>query len=163
MPTIIEALDAIGKASVKSLKLALLQKYTSTANDGTNYSSSKFASGNLYNSVSAKVIENRETLQIEMLDYWRWVNDGRQPIKYVPIEPLIKWIDNKAQVDSSFRQKFQDAIKTKSSIRALAFAISASIKKRGIKPTFFFDQVATDYIFEDVDAAIEQYLDSLEF
>jgi hypothetical protein len=68
-----------------------------------------------------------------MLDYWKNVNDGRQPGKYVPLKPLERWIRNKG-LNRDTKGRFK-----KFNIKGIAAAISKSIKDNGIQPTNFYD------------------------
>ena len=107
------------------------------------------ASGFLLDSISYKVVKDADgdpILQIQYADYWKYVNKGRKargndrPISAdnkapgkpgaVPIPALRLWIEQKgiAGGDESL---------------SLAFAIRASIWKKGIRPRNFFDRSVT--------------------
>jgi hypothetical protein len=107
------------------------------------------ASGFLLDSISYSVVRDGEgnpVLQIQYADYWKYVNQGRKargndrPISpenkapgkpgAVPIPALRLWIEQKgiAGGDESL---------------SLAFAIRASIWKKGIRPRRFFDRSVT--------------------
>jgi len=106
----------------------------------------KVKTGNLYNSIEVVYIPAQNEIQVSMLDYWRYVNDGRKPGKYVPIAPLMKWIRTKGFNKNKKTGRFQ-----KFQIKNVAFAISTNIKKFGIAPTYFYDKAATKFekSFED--------------
>lgn len=110
--------------------------------------SKAIASGFLLDSISYKVVKNADgdpTLQITYADYWKYVNKGRKargsdrPISSknksagkpgaVPIPALQLWIEQKGIGDG-------DSL-------SLAFAIRASIWKKGIRPRNFFDRSVT--------------------
>lgn len=65
-------------------------------------------------------------IQIEIADYAKYIEHGRLPGKYVPIKPLIDWIKRKGIQGRNKKGRFI-------SVNSLVFAISASIKRRGIK------------------------------
>jgi len=153
MPTITEVLDKIGNRVVDELKASLIQQKI-------------LASGALYKSVSYTVLESQENLQIFMADYWRWVEEGRRggaQGKYVPIKALLQWFKDKAQSDSAFKNKFRSSLKNKKTRLSLAIAMSKSIKQKGIKARPFFEPVSEKFALNDIDLAIEEYLESLDF
>lgn len=106
--------------------------------------------GALYNSI--KVSFNPETNQIKvmMLDYWKFVNDGRKPGKYVPIKPLMDWIRAKGFNKNKQTGKFQ-----KFSIKGTAFAISKSIQRFGIARTNFYDDAFGEFVEKFEDEAVQ--------
>lgn len=106
----------------------------------------KVKTGALYNSIEVKFDPSQNEIQVSMLDYWKYVNDGRKPGKYVPIKPLMQWIRSKGFNKNKQTGKFQ-----KFKIKNVAFAISTNIKKFGIAPTYFYDNAATKFeeAFED--------------
>jgi hypothetical protein len=93
----------------------------------------KKKTGNLYNSINVSFDPDANMMRIQMLDYWKNVNDGRQPGTYVPLEPLKKWIKIKG-LNRDPKGRFK-----KFNIKSVAFAISKSIKENGIQPTNFYD------------------------
>jgi hypothetical protein len=82
-------------------------------------------SGNIINEYLHKQI-------IYSAEHSSYVNYGREPGSYVPIEPLITWVRRKLGVG--------DLKKAKS----LAFAISKSIEERGIQPVFFIERAVDE-------------------
>ena len=93
----------------------------------------KKKTGNLYNSINVSFDPNTNQMKIRMLDYWKYVNDGRQPGTYVPLKPLMEWIKVKG-MNRDTKGRFK-----KFNIKGTAFAISKSIKENGIQPTNFYD------------------------
>lgn len=99
-------LKMFGKDYVKVL-IALLQK------------AGKRASGALINSIDSRVKNDAEVAYIELLanDYLEYVDKGRKPGKYPPIQAISKWC------------------RLKGIEQGAAFPIARSIYKFGIKPT----------------------------
>jgi len=95
----------------------------------------KKQTGNLYNSINVVYVKDQGEIVVSMLDYWQFVNDGRRPGKYVPIKSLMKWIRTKGFNKNKKTGKFQ-----KFNIKGTAFAISKTIQKFGIAPTYFYDK-----------------------
>jgi hypothetical protein len=89
--------------------------------------------GALYNSINVSFDPTTNRMKVNMLNYWKYVNDGRQPGKYVPLQPLMAWIKAKG-MNRDPRGRFK-----KFNIKGTAFAISKSIQKFGIQPTNFYD------------------------
>lgn len=78
----------------------------------------------LYDSISYEY--NDGVFQVIMNSYWKYVNDGRNPGKYVPIQPLMVWAMDRLG-------------KSQKEARSMAFGMSVNIQRYGIKPTFFVD------------------------
>ena len=93
----------------------------------------KKKTGNLYNSIQVSFDPAQNRMKVNMLNYWKYVNDGRQPGKYVPLKPLMDWMKVKG-MNRDTKGRFK-----KFNIKGVAFAISKSIKKFGIQPTNFYD------------------------
>ena len=96
----------------------------------------KRATSNLYNSISYNVVP--EGVEILMLDYWEFVNYGRQEGSYVPISPLESWASLKG---------FDDP-------RGAAFGISRNIWRFGVAPTYFYDN-AINSLYEEFEQDLE--------
>lgn len=92
-------------------------------NYGKNITSA-YRSLSQYNKVSFKVVRFGEiaTLELNLGEYWKWIENGRKPGKMPPIDRLIKWVNKKGLRSN------------KRSIRSIAFAIGKLIAKRGLKP-----------------------------
>lgn len=101
--------------------------------------------GNLYNSVNVSFDPNTNQIKVKMLNYWKYVNDGRKPGSYVPLKPLMDWIKIKG-LNRDPRGRFKAG-----SIKGLAAKISKSIQKKGIEPTNFYDD-AFDLFVENFSA-----------
>jgi hypothetical protein len=72
------------------------------------------------------------SVQFKAKDYWRFVDEGRKKGKYVPIAPLVKWARVKLGLSGD-------------EARGAAFAISKSIKKKGIKATNIFTDAIKEF------------------
>ena len=119
----------------------------------------KKQTGALYNSINVKFDAQSDEIIVSMLDYWRYVNDGRKPGKYVPIKPLMDWIRAKGFNKNKQTGKFQ-----KFSIKGTAFAISKNIEKFGIQPTYFYDDAFTQFEEAFADEAVQALgIDVLNF
>ena len=143
------AMNDLADKFARELKIALMQPYKFAPGfngQGKVFGQSpKVATGGLVESVNVKYNEGDESFSVEMLDYWQYVNDGRKPGKYVPLEPLKKWIKAKGLKG---RNKKTGRFITNESF---AWGISTNIKKFGIAPTYFYDKAveALEPVFEE--------------
>lgn len=87
----------------------------------------KHASGNLAKSLKFSIAHGGSLISVtfKAKNYWKFVDKGRRAGKHVPIAPLVRW----ARVKLGLSGK--DA-------RSAAFAISKTIKRKGIKGTNIF-------------------------
>jgi hypothetical protein len=95
----------------------------------------KVKTGNLYKSIKVEYSTDSNEIVVSMADYWRFVNEGRKPGKYVPIKPLMAWIRAKGFNKNKTTGKFE-----KFNIKGMAFGVSKNIFKFGIAPTYFYDE-----------------------
>lgn len=140
------AMDLLGQRFVEIIKESLLKEYDYAP--GFNKErpvmgrSSLYATGDLYNSVEAQYDTQTKGLDILMAYYWEYVDRGRGPGTYVPIQPLIEWATLKGFPDP----------------KSAAFGISTNIKKFGIRGTQFFSMVSADAIIEELEGYLtDQY------
>ena len=102
------------------------------------------------------------SIEIAMVDYWKWVEDGRGPGRRPPISNIIKWIkDKQLRLDdkgttargykregtliSSSRKKVLMGNKKVSILEATAYKIASKIAKYGTKATNFLSDAVADY------------------
>ena len=136
------------------------------------------ASGSLGESIRVTPVEfmgNNYSIEIRMLDYWQWVNDGRKPGKRPPIANIIKWIkDKQLRLDdkgvtksgykrdgtliSSSNKRVKIGNKEVSILEATAYKIAAKIGKFGTKATDFL----TDAIDSNSDELIKEMRTALK-
>lgn len=79
----------------------------------------KVASGSLVNSINYRLQETANGIQVQLLanDYLQWVDKGRRPGTYPPIQAIQRWVQIKGIPKEA------------------AWAIRTNIYKYGIKPT----------------------------
>ena len=122
------------------------------------------ASGRLSESITVTPVEffgDNYSIEIRMLDYWQWVNDGRSKGKRPPISSIIQWIKEKqlrlddggttkrgykrdGSLISSSKKKVVMGNKKVSILEAVAYKIAAKIGKYGTK--------GTDFLTDAIDA-----------
>jgi hypothetical protein len=137
-PNYDEAMNELAEKFQQALKANLAKPYPYAPGyfgqkKSTGMRNMKKQTGALYNSIQVSFNPSTNQMKVNMLDYWKYVNDGRKPGKYVPLQPLMKWMRQKGMNrDTKGRYK-------KFNIKGVAFAISKSIQKFGIQPTNFYD------------------------
>ena len=164
-PNYDEAMDKLAKLFEKSLKDNLAKPYPYAPGffgqkPSKGIRDMRKKTGNLYNSINVSFDPDANRMRVKMLDYWKNVNDGRQPGTYVPLEPLKKWIKIKG-LNRDPKGRFK-----KFNIKSAAFAISKSIKEKGIQPTNFYDDSFDIFLkaFNDPNGPVAQLgLDLQEF
>lgn len=126
--------------------------------NGTN------ASWNLFNSMTpiVDIEDNHYSVKIELADYWKYVENGRLPGKFPPLNRIKEWIEIKPVIpymDKNGRLPTTDQ---------LAFLIGRKIAEEGTEPQKFFEKnkrVAVsefkDSINEAIDADVRDYIEQL--
>lgn len=134
-----------------------------------NLRSNKFnkdsnASGDLSESIKVTPVEfmgGVYSIEIRMLDYWRWVDEGRKAGKRPPINKIIQWIkDKQLRLDdkgttargykregtliSQSRKKVLMGGKKVSILEATAYKIASKIGKFGTRGTDFLTDAIDD-------------------
>lgn len=137
-PNYNEAMAELADEFQKALKANLAKPYPYAPGffgqkPKTGFRDMKKKTGALYNSINVSFDPNANKMKVSMLNYWKYVNDGRQPGKYVPLKPLMAWMRTKG-MNRDPKGRFK-----KFNIKGVAFAISKSIKENGIQPTNFYD------------------------
>jgi hypothetical protein len=111
--------------------------------------------GNLYNSISVTYDEGDNQIVVTMLDYWKYVNDGRHP------HPSM---NKPRKGKKGGTSQFITALKKWSAIKfglgerealGVAFAVRRNINQFGIKPTYFYDEAFQIFEKEFEDEAVQ--------
>jgi hypothetical protein len=116
-PNLVKVLDDLSIWAREEYKQKL--KELRTHQNGKKYDS--YATGNLYNSVNCKVVENDDGYQVwfDALDYWINVENGRGKGKKAPPTKVLEpWI----------------IARNLPNTKGLSYIISRSISMNGIKP-----------------------------
>jgi hypothetical protein len=128
----------------------------------------RYASALLWQSVKApvKIMGQKVVMEIKMLDYWRWVNDGRKKgSKQPPQQAMLKHIANRGISTKDIEQFYMRKglkVKRKTPLRkdkaqkTLAFLMGRKIKQKGIKPTRFFDEVLESNLIKDMQSELSK-------
>ena len=133
-----DELQQLGEVFVEHYQQILTQKKYPFGNPNIKGMGNKYATGNLYNSLKAKVVGTGDNMQLEIsyANYYKNVNFGRRSGgKKVPIKALMEWIKVRGLKKRDAKGRF-----AKGGIRSLAFAIQTNIHKFGIRPANLFDK-----------------------
>ena len=113
---------------------AAVENYVKSLSDtykGLLIRDDKKASGNLIRSVKplpAAEEESRITGSMELASYWKYIEFGRRPGKWPPMEKILRWIIEKPVIP---RPDKKGRVPTE---KQLSFLISRKIGLEGIKP-----------------------------
>jgi len=89
----------------------------------------KIASGDLVNFTTDIQQEGKWfSIIFNLQDYWKYVENGRQPGKFPPIDAIARWIEVKPIIPRAINNKVPTT-------KQLAFLIGRSISENGIQPT----------------------------
>lgn len=152
-----EALQKLGTLFVKMMKQKIREKIYPYGNPQSGVGD-KYASGNLYNSLTATVMPNGDDFElvITYADYFKYVNEGRRAgVKKVPLTALLEWIKIRG-IRGVKRGRGGGAGRI--SNLSLAFAIRESIYKYGIRPANIYDKGldSLEAIFENPPPELQQ-------
>ncbi len=114
----------------------------------------KIATGDLLNSVEYEVQYDDRSIWVELHleDYYRWVENGRDPGKYPPQDAILEWIKVKPVIPDGRN----GVLPTE---KQLAFLISRKIAEQGIEPGHQLRRTMRDFkqeIEDRIDEAIAQ-------
>jgi len=141
------ALQLLMNLFIAKIRERLLAKDYPYGNPDVKGSGDKYASGQLYNSLSGSIEigPNGEPIAlIQYQDYFNNVNFGRRAgVKRVPLSALIQWIKIRGLKGRDKKGRFM-------STTNLAWAIQTNIFKYGVRPTNIYDAGISD---------LEQYFD----
>lgn len=128
-------LNALDLTGLKSIVDTFINSYKSTLEN-----KGKRATGNLMNSIKGKVkISGKYIIvSLNLEDYWKYVEYGRKPGKFPPVNKIREWI----RVKPILPQPSSGRLPT---VNQLAFLIGRSIARNGIKPTNALKQTINDF------------------
>ena len=130
------ALGRMGRETVRKSKRNLAVRKRRKTASGRFVTSQIDSSGKLSASIKHKV--SRGKLSFEMLYYGLYVDEGRKPGKYAPVDVIRGWVKNKPV---KLRDKLGRFIKiSEKNINSVAFLINRGIHDNGILPTRFFSK-----------------------
>lgn len=111
------------------------------------------ATGNLINSITSHITVNGYEYAIELTleDYYKYVEEGRRPGKFPPVDKILQWIKVKKILPTPINGKLPTE-------KQLAFLISRKIANEGIKGTYDLEK-AIDTTINEWDEKITDALD----
>lgn len=101
------------------------------------------ATGLLGNSLSCivKTEDGIYDLYLSLQDYWKYVENGRQPGKYPPMDVIKQWIQIKPVIPDARTGKLP-------TIDQLTFLISRSIAINGIQPKNYLENTLREFEYD---------------
>jgi hypothetical protein len=145
------ALQLLMNLFIAKIRERLLANDYPYGNPDVKGSGDKYASGQLYNSLSGSIEigPNGEPIAlIQYQDYFNNVNFGRRAgVKRVPLSALMQWIKVRGLKGRDKKGRFM-------STTNLAWAIQTNIFKYGVRPTNIYDAGISD---------LEQYFDDFPY
>lgn len=111
------------------------------------------ATGNLINSITSHITVNGNEYAIELTleDYYKYVEEGRRPGKFPPVDKILQWIKVKHILPTPINGKLPTE-------KQLAFLISRKIAEKGTKGTYDLEK-AMDNTINEWDEKITDALD----
>lgn len=93
-------------------------------------SNGHIATGNLANSVNYEIVDNGDVISIELnlADYWQYVEDGRRSGKFPPLDKILDWIRVKQILPTEINGKLPTE-------KQLAYLIGRKIAEEGTEGT----------------------------
>lgn len=101
------------------------------ANLGKNRSNASMTLNDTMKSI-VTVVDDHYKVEIELQDYWEYVENGRKPGKFPPVNRIKEWISVKPV------RPYPDARGKLPTVDQLAFLIGRKIANEGIDPKPFF-------------------------
>lgn len=103
----------------------------------------------LLNSIKYIFNNNNTSFEIsmEMAEYWKYVENGRKSGKFPPISAIREWVKVKPVIPRPYNGKLPTE-------NQLAFLISRSIAKKGIRPRPIFND-SLDDVMRDFENGLE--------
>ena len=162
-------------AEVKSPK-EVLQSYTQRIHDAlvkSLHDVDRIARGGLAQSirVETKVYGQRVALEVSMLEYWEFVEEGRRKgAKQPPQQAMLDFIRDrglKVELSNKSTKKIK-SLKNKTvkkglkqvsrdkKLKSLAFLIGRSISRKGIAPTHFASKVLNKSLVDEIKADLRE-------
>jgi len=105
---------------------------------------------------SMKFVSQQGKGYFEMLEYGLYVDEGRKPGKYAPVNAIRQWIKSKPVAPRDKRGRFMK--RTPATMKSLAFLLNRAIFEYGIEPTHFF----SDPLDEEIDKLVKKLPASVE-
>jgi hypothetical protein len=169
-----------------AIEEVLIKYATQIADDASDnlnkvnkYGSDSNASGRLQESITVSPVKfagGVYSIEISLLEYYKWVNEGRPPGKRPPISAIKQWIIQKqlrlddggvtrngykrdGTLISKSKKKVQLGKSKVDILDAVAYKIAAKIGARGTKPTNFWSDAINrnkEALYKAITEALKQ-------
>ena len=120
-----------------------------------SYQGDSVASGRLVNSLGSFVVSGEGTYELflRLEDYWKYVEYGRGPGKFPPLEKIKEWIDVKPVIPTVYNGKLP-------TLDQLAYLIGRKIATEGIQPKNYLQNTLDELDLKPLEDAITRSLEN---
>lgn len=120
-----------------------------------SYQGDSVASGRLVNSLGSFVVSGEGTYELflRLEDYWKYVEYGRGPGKFPPLEKIKEWIDVKPVIPTVYNGKLP-------TVDQLAYLIGRKIATEGIQPKNYLQNTLDNLDLQPLEDAITRSLEN---
>lgn len=120
-----------------------------------SYQGDSVASGRLVNSLGSFVVSGEGTYELflRLEDYWKYVEYGRGPGKFPPLEKIKEWIDVKPVIPTVYNGKLP-------TVDQLAYLIGRKIATEGIQPKNYLQNTLDELDLKPLEDAITRSLEN---
>lgn len=120
-----------------------------------SYQGDSVASGRLVNSLGSFVVSGEGTYELflRLEDYWKYVEYGRGPGKFPPLEKIREWIDVKPVIPTVYNGKLP-------TLDQLAYLIGRKIATEGIQPKNYLQNTLDELDLKPLEDAITRSLEN---
>ena len=110
----------------------------------------KIASGHLLNSIEYEVVTDDRsiTVNLSLADYYKWVEEGREPGSFPPPDAILEWIKVKPVLPDGRSGRLPTE-------QQLAYLIGRKIAEEGIEPGYQLRDTMKD-LADDMDDRINE-------
>lgn len=153
--------DEVANIFIDKIREELRKTYPSKGYNGQtkNGRGNKIVTGELYNNISYRVFEDdngvADSIVVEMEDYYVWVNQGRRPGSFPPVNVIRQWVLDRPVNFRPINGKIP-------SLETKTYLIGRSIAEKGIYRTNFLNKARVAALDEAIEIMGDEYADKLE-
>lgn len=154
--------DDIANLLVENIRKYLRQSWQSKGYGGAPNKmgiGQKIATSDLYNYITPRIEYDEydlpESFVIIMEDYWYWVDEGRKPGRFPPVNAIRNWILDKPINFAPINGKIP-------TLKQQTYLIGRSIAKKGTAGTDFTTLALDDTLDQALEIFGEQYADQIQ-
>ena len=154
--------EDIANLLVENIRFYLKQNWQSQGYGGSPNKmgiGTKIATSKLYNNITPRIEYDQdgfpESFVIEMEDYWFWIDEGRKPGRFPPVNAIKQWILDKPVAWNPINGKIP-------TLEQKTYLIGRSIKEKGTAGTDFTTLAIDKTLQEALDRFGEEFADQIQ-